>query len=147
MSDDLRSLVNAHHAFYEISPYNLILDEKPGSVPAMTRTIHAGFDVDIFGATPNNKFVTPGPDYALAYAELHKIIQNIGTHAGDSCSLELLSFPSRIVFVGRGHTEPQGMLRIRISHHRGIGLPSGLPEEQVLKEVEKQLKQLGMARQ
>jgi hypothetical protein len=147
MSKDLPSLVKEHRAFYQVSPYNLVLDEKPGSRPAMTRTIQAGFDVDIFGATPNNEFVTSGPDYTFAYAALRAIAENIGSHASDSCSLEVLSFPSRIVLGGPGNTEPQGMLRIRISHHRDIGQPSGLPEEQVLKEVEEQLKQLGMARQ
>lgn len=147
MSKDLPSLVKEHRAFYQVSPYNLVIDEKPGSRPAMTRTIQAGFDVDIFASTFNNQFAAAGPDYALAYAELHKIIENIGSHAGDSCSLEVLSFPSRIVLGGPGNTELQGMLKIRISHHHDIGQPSGLPEEQVLKEVEKQLKQLGMARQ
>ena len=38
------------------------------------------------------------------------------------------------------------MLRIRISHHRGLDRPADLPEQHVLKELEVQLQNLGVVR-
>ena len=53
MSKYLRTLVSEHHPFYEVSPYYLVLKENPGSPSAKTRTIQAGFDVDLFGVNTN----------------------------------------------------------------------------------------------
>ena len=64
-------LAREHHAFYEVQPYYVVINEKAGSRPA-TRSVRAGFDVDIYGVAPNNKLTFPGSDYALGYAELQK---------------------------------------------------------------------------
>ena len=146
MSKDLSSLVDAHHAFYEVSPYYIVLGEKPGSPSGKTRTIQAGFDVDIFGVNTNEEPMLPGPDYALSYAEIKRLVEAISRQTTDSCSLQVIAFPDRVTFGGPSHTEAEGMLRIRISHHRGLDQPYGLPEEQSLRELEKQLKQQGIAR-
>ena len=146
MPKDLRSLVNEHRAFYEVSPYYLVLKEKPGSLSASTRTIQAGFEVDIFGVNTNEEPLLPGPDYVLGFAELQRLAGEVARHTTDSCSLEVIAFPDRVALGGPSHTEPQGMLRIRISHHRGLDKPYGLPEERALRELETQLKQVGIAR-
>jgi hypothetical protein len=146
MSKDLRSLIDEHHAFYEVSPYYLVLKEKPGSLMPNTRTIQAGFDVDIFGMNTNEEPLLPGPDYLMGYAEVQRLAEEISRHTTDSCSLHVIAFPDRVALGGPSHTEPEGMLRVRISHHRGLDQPYGLAEEQALKELENQLKQLGIAR-
>ena len=38
MPDDIRSLIMEHHAFYEVSPYYVLLDERPVGLPATTRS-------------------------------------------------------------------------------------------------------------
>jgi hypothetical protein len=35
MSDNLRSRIKEHHAFYEVLPYYVLLEESHGSIPAM----------------------------------------------------------------------------------------------------------------
>ena len=35
MSDNLRSLIKEHHAFYEVLPYYLLLEERHGSSSAV----------------------------------------------------------------------------------------------------------------
>jgi len=146
MSEDLREVVSKHHAFYEVLPYCVVLEEIHGSPTAVTRTIQAGFDVDIYGRNLKNDLAMPGPDpdYALGYLELQQMTKEILPQAGGSCSLEVISFPSRVVLDARNHAV-EGILRIRISR-RDLGQPAGLAEQQALKEVENQLRGLGVAR-
>ncbi len=93
------------------------------------------------------KLVIPGPDpdYTLGYSELQKIAEELSRHATDSCSLEVLEFPATVFFDLRRHA-PEALLRIRISHCRGLNEPAGLPEQRALEELEKELKSLGIAR-
>ncbi|WP_157467608.1 hypothetical protein [Edaphobacter aggregans] len=149
MHKDLHELAKEYHAFYEVLPYNILLTEKHGSLPATNRTIQAGFDVDIYGLNPKKDLALPGPDpnYTLAYAELQKLAEKVShEQSKDFCCLEVMSFPSKIVLGGSSLAEAQGMLRIRISHHRGLDRPADLPEQHVLKELEVQLQNLGVVR-
>ena len=148
VSKDARGLVKEHHAFYEVLPYYVLLDEKHGSLPATNVRTQIGFDVDIYGLHPGKEMTPPGSDldYALSYAELQKIAEDVAHRTSDCCSLDLISFPSRIVLDARSNREARGMLRIRISPRRGLGQASGVAEEQVLKELEKQLHQVGLGR-
>ena len=146
MPGDIRDLVKAHQVFYEVCPYYLVIDETCGKLPARTQKIQAGFDVDIFGVNTDNESGLPGPDYALGYAELRAFALARSQHLNDSCSLEVIPFASRLVVDGRRHGEFGGMLRIRISHYRGVDQPAGPLEDQALKEVEKGLKELGVLR-
>jgi hypothetical protein len=88
----------------------------------------------------------PDPDYVLGYADLQEIAEEISHHTSGSCSLEVIPFPSRIVLGGLGHAQVEGMLRIRTSHSRGLHQPAGLPEQQALEKLEKQLLDLGLTR-
>jgi hypothetical protein len=149
MSKDVHELVKEYHAFYEVLPYNILLTEKHGSLPATNRTIQAGFDVDIYGLNPKKEMVPPGPDpnYKLGCAELQKIAEEVShQHSKEFCSLQVIPFPSSFVLGGSSRTEVQGMVRIRISHHRGLDRPADLPEQQALKELEAQLRDLGFVR-
>ena len=134
-----------HHAFYEVQPSYVVIGEKAGSLPS-NRSVHAGFDVDIYGVAPNNELRFPGSDYALGYAEVQKAAEEISRHTSEGCSLEVIPFPSSVVIGGTTHADVHGMLRIRILHYRGLDQPAGLPEEQALKKLENQLQKLGVAR-
>ena len=45
MSDDIRSWIKEHHAFYEVLPSYVVLEERPVGRPATTRRVQAGFDI------------------------------------------------------------------------------------------------------
>jgi hypothetical protein len=159
MSDNFRSLIKKYRAFYEVSPYYVVAEEKHGSpTDKSTRRIQAGFDVDVYGVNINNTLAVPGPDpeYRLGYDELRKIAQDIlQHHANDFSSIDVISFPEGAILNTRnqakgqasGRAKVNARLRIRISHRRGLEQPAGRPEEQLLKEVEKQLQGLGLTRQ
>jgi hypothetical protein len=75
MPDDIRSLIKEHHAFYEVLPYYVVLEERHGSLPATTRRVQAGFDIDIYGERIKNdepSWTPPPEKYGLACAELRK---------------------------------------------------------------------------
>jgi len=147
MSDNLRSVIQEHHAFYEVLPYYVVADDTNGGFPFTKRRVHAGFDVEIYGESPKKELVMPGPDpdYTCGYCELQKIAEELSRHTTDSCSLEVLEFPATIFFDLRRHT-PEALLRIRISHCRGLNEPAGLPEQRALEELEKELKRRSIAR-
>ena len=146
MPKDIGELVKEHHAFYEVMPYYLVVPENPGKLPTKTQTLKAGFDVDIYGVNTSKEPLFPGPDYALGYAEIRRFAEKIAQHTSDSCVLEVIAFPERITLGGSSHSQPQGMLRIRVSHHRGLDQPAGPAEERVVKELEAELQQLGVTR-
>lgn len=147
MSDNLRSLVKEHHAFYEVLPYYLLLAERHGSSSGVTRRVQAGFDVEIYGVNIKNEFKVPGPDphYALGYAQLQKIVEKVSHRVDHSCCLEVIPFHSTFVLDSRNQAV-EAMIRIRISHCRGVDQPAGLPEQHTLEEIENQLHGLGITR-
>ncbi len=146
MADNIISLVKEHHAFYEVSPYYVLLDERPVGLPATTRSIQAGFSVDVYGVRTEDTepAMPPRQEYALGYAELRKLAERVSQHASDSCSLEVISFSSTAIIDSRNHGQVEAMIRIQISHGRGLNQPAGLPEKQALEKVERELKSLGI---
>ena len=146
MSDDLRSLIKEHHAFYEVLPFYVLLENRHGSVPSTTRRVQAGFDIDIYGMSIKKELTFPGPDpeYVLGYSRLQKLAKELSHDS--SCSLEVIPFPSTAVLDLRNHGQVEGMLRIRISHWRGLDQPAGLPEQHALTTVETWLHGQGVAR-
>ena len=147
MADSFGSLVKEHHAFYEVSPDYVELEERPVGLPAKTRRVQAGFNVDVYGVrTEDNEPAMPPPhEYALGYAGLQKIAERVSQHSSDSCSLEVIPFPSVAIIDTRHQGKVEAIIRIRISHGRGLDQPAGPPEQRALEEVEKELKSLGIA--
>jgi hypothetical protein len=147
MADNISSLVQEHLAFYDVSPYYVFLDERPVGLPAVTRTVQAGFNVDVYGVrTEDDEPAMPPPqEYVLAYTELQKLAERVSQHASDSCSLEVIPFFSTAIIDSRNHGQVEAMIRIQISHERGLSQPAASPEQRALEEVERELKGLGIA--
>ncbi len=148
MPDDIRSLTEEHRAFYEVSPYYVVLEERPVGRPATSRRVHAGFCIDIYGErTKNDTSWTPPPEkYGLGYAELQRIAETVSQHATGSCSLEVIPSPATVVFDARDHGKMEATFRLMISHGRGLDQPAGLPEQRAIEEVARELKNMGFAR-
>src|SRR5208283_2833553 len=134
MADSIGSLVKEHHAFYEVSPYYVEIEEGPGGLPATTPRVHAGFNVDVYGVRTNDDEPEPPPleKYTLGYAELQMMAERVYQHTSDTCFLEVIPFPFAIVDGRDGKVE--AMIRLRISHLRGLDQPAGPPEQRALEE-------------
>ena len=146
MSEIPLPLVKKYRVFYEVLPYQVVIEEAHGSPAATRHIIQAGFDVDVHGLSNKDELELPPPgDYASGYALLKKIVDTVAQHASE-CSIEVIPFPSTVFSEARENFRSEAVIRIRISHHRGIDQPVGLPEQHALKELERQLQDLGMRR-
>ena len=143
MSENFRQLIQEHRPFYEVLPYNVVIEDAHGKAACTTRRIQAGFDIDIYGLKTSD-----GPDlsadYGHAYAILRKIVEEISSHTTNSCSIEVFSFGSTVFLDTRDGLRPEAMIRIRITHAGNLAQPVELPEQHVLEEVEDQLRDLGI---
>jgi len=144
MPDTIRQLIDEHHVYYEVLPYYVVVEERHGSPAATTRRIQAGFDVDIYGTRIENDPPWRSHNYQLGYEELQKLVQAPSHHSNNSSSVEVIASYSNIFFDNRNDFQAQAMLRIRVSHYRGLDQPAGPPEEEMLQQIENQLQQLGI---
>jgi len=143
MSENVCQVIQQRHAFYGVSPYYVVREERPNGAPAATRRIQAGFDIDVYGikSSPDPE---ASPDYVLAYTTLQKMVETVLLHTSDHCSIEVIPFFSTVILDTRRHLQPEDILRIRITHTRGLDQPAGASEERALKQIEEQLNVLGV---
>jgi hypothetical protein len=143
MAENVRELIEQYHPFYEVTQYYVEIEDRPHGATAARRRIQAGFDIDVYGITASLKR-EPYSDYVLACTALQKVVETVLHHTSDCCSIEVIPFPSTVILDARRHLQPEAMLRIRITHGRGLDQPAGASEERALKEIEEQLKVLGV---
>jgi hypothetical protein len=105
MPGDIRSLIQEHHACYEVSPYYVVLEQRPVGSAATTRRIQAGFDIDIYGerTTEDTSWTPPPEKYGLGYTELKRIAETVSQHVTGFCLLEVIALPSTVVFDIKDH--------------------------------------------
>jgi len=138
MSENIHELVEQHDAFYQVLPYYIVQEEPTHRT---TKRIQAGFDIDVYGMQASHE-QHPGRDYVLGYLALEKLVETILPHIGESCSVEVITFPSEVVFDAKRQFQEEGMLRIRIMH-KSLQ-PAGETEERALKEIKERLHDLGL---
>jgi len=144
MPDIIRELIKEHHAYYEVWPYYVVTDEGSGSPAGSTHRIQAGFDIDIYAARTEKELPFHSPKYELGYTELQKIATEVSRHTQDSCSLEVIPFPSTIFLDTKNDLRSQARLQIRISHWRGLNQPAAQAQERALQEIERELQARGI---
>ena len=142
--DSIRELIKRREAFYEVLPYHVVVEERlPGHV-VTTRRIQAGFDIDVYGDIAMSELGS-SPVRALGYAALQNIASATAGQSSDSCSIEVIAFDSTMILDSRRKFRPEGMLRIRITHSRGLDQPSGASEESARRAILRQLHELGVS--
>lgn len=143
MADSVHEVLEKHNICYEVLPFYVMQEETtPGHKPTAQK-LQAGFDVDIYGIKSNDE-PRPGRDYALVYTALQKLVNMIVPQTAESCSIDVIPFPSRVVFDTKKNFEQQGMLRIRIAHPR-LNEAAGEPEARAFEEVKARLQELGLS--
>lgn len=148
MSETLQQLSKRYAAFYEVSPGYVVLNDGPVGAPARIQRVQAGFNIDVYGIRPedNEPAMPPPEDYECAYAELQNIAERVSRHAAESCLLEVIPFRSVAIIDNRNRGKVEALVRITISHERGLDQPAGKAEQFALEELEKQLKALNIVR-
>ena len=141
---DVREVLEAHHVRYEVRPYYVVFDQRPANAPPKAQKVQAGFDVDLYGFLEKEQlplFHSEGARKVVKYFET--VAQQISSKVGNSCTIEVIPYADSIVLDTHQHLQPEVMLRIRISHDRGLDQPQGPAEEQALLAVRETLRQLG----
>ena len=140
---EVRRVIEDHQAFYEVTPYYVLFEERPPGGHPSSRRIQAGFDVDVFGIVKGPAPV-PSPEYELVYQALSRLADAIRPHTGDGCSIEVISLASTVVLDPKLHLQQEATLRITIAHSRGFGQPAGPAEERTLQKLQEELRALGV---
>src|SRR5258708_5364719 len=132
-----------HHLPYEVRPYYVILDRRPAGAPPIEQKVQAGFDVDLYGALEKAQlplYRSEGARMVVNYFEA--VAQEIQSKAGQHCTIEVIPYEDSLVLDTHERFRPQVMLRIRISHARGLDQPEGPSEEQALEAMRETLHRL-----
>jgi hypothetical protein len=143
-----RELFLRHHTRYEVSPYYVVLDVRTFGVPAIHRRVQAGFDIELHA----NGF-DRASTIALQDGELQTSLNDleaacrvaIGQAAADS-NIEIIPADATLILDVKNHMEPEALVRIRITHGRGLGQPAGAREEKAVAAVAGSLESLGVKR-
>jgi hypothetical protein len=61
---EVRRVIEDHQAFYEVTPYYVLFEERPPGGHPSSRRIQAGFDIDIFGIV-SGPAPEPSPEYEV----------------------------------------------------------------------------------
>jgi len=145
MAKNVRDLLEEHQTFYEVMPYQIVLEEAHGTPAARIRRIQAGFDVDVYGTKGIEDPALPvlSTGYAPTCASLLELVKTISCAGG--CFIDVIPFGSTVFLNTKNHLDPQAMLRLRITHCRGLEQPAGLPEQRALEEIQEALRNMGVA--
>jgi hypothetical protein len=135
-----------HNARYEVRPHFDMLQIFPVGAPAIGKRVQTGFDVDVFGTLLGNEHL---PIYRIEGARMvsdyfGEVAHDIQSRIGQCCSIEIATYDDLIVVNTKDDFRPEGMLRIRIGHSRGMDQPEGPPEEQALEAVRQVLRELAV---
>lgn len=143
--ETVRELIKRRQAFFEVSPYHILHEQRIPRQPNTARRIHAGFDISVYGIVEGFYDPAQVDDSALGYAALRDIAASATALAEGACTAELLRLDSTIVIDTKRHFQPEAKLGIRVTHSRGLHQPVGAVEEQMVKAIVNQLQALGVA--
>jgi len=140
---DVRTVIELRQVFYEVSPYYVMVDYPPVENGPAARMVMAGFDVDVFGLKASDE-AQPSVDYELLHSTLQEVRAKVAPRTTDACYLEVIAYDSTVYFDAKHKFREETLLRIRITHQRGLDRPANKAEESALHNLEMELRQLGI---
>lgn len=144
MVDNVREVLKHHHSSYEVTPFYVFIDERPVGAKPISKTVKAGFDIDVFSEKDPDE-VHPSPEYERVYEALQRMTEAIAQDRIDSCFVEVVRFNSTVYVDPKRRFQSKTLLRIRVGHGRGLEQPASTPEERAVKKLQELLDQLGIS--
>jgi hypothetical protein len=142
---DLQGVLQRHHVHYEVHPYDVVVERRPAHAAAVDQRVRAGFDVDLFGTVDKMQFPRFHTDEGHAIVHyLKTFVEEIQAKVGHECTIEVIPYADSLVLDTQEHLQPEAMVRIRISHSRGLDQSEGPAEEQALQAIRERLQELGI---
>jgi hypothetical protein len=141
-----RQIFIRHSARYEVSPYFVELDARTFGVPPSHRRIQAGFDVDLYGNGSGSALSFGNGEPRATLIELCTACRNVIAPASEYCRIEIIPSEATLILNVKSSFEPEALVRIRITHLRGLDQAAGASEERGLADVRGRLESLGVKR-
>ena len=140
---DVRGVLDRHHVRYEVHPYYVVVERRPPGGPTVDQRVKAGFDVDIFGTVDEMQLPRFHSEEGRSVVEYFETVaREVQSKIGQHCTIEVIPDVDSLVLDTHDHLQPEVMLRIRISHDRGLDQPEGPSEEQALNAIRETLHEL-----
>ncbi len=140
---DVREVLRRHQVRYEVHPYYVVLDQHPVHGPSTEQRVQAGFDVDLYGVLDTWQLPLGHSEEAqLVVSYFESVAREVQSKAGHQTTVEVITDPESLSLDAHEHFRPEAMLRIRISHFRGMDQPHGPSEEQALAAIRETLHEL-----
>lgn len=142
---DAHALLEQYRVRYEVHPYYVVWEQRPGGASPLVQRIRAGFDIDLSGTV--DKMELPdlhSEEYGTVVRYFQEVAREVQSNIGRLCTVGVVSYRDSLVLETREHLQPKAMLTIRISHCRSLDQPAGPAEEQALNAVLKRLNGLGV---
>jgi hypothetical protein len=143
MSGDVRQIFEAHHCYFETSPYYVDIKGNLAGDVLNVRRVQTGFDLDIYGVKIGRQ-PDPPAEYWLVYNRLKEVADGVRHEYNQTCSLEVVPFGSALVLDTGHHLQPRLLLRIRVIQSAGIDAHADAAAQQALNTLEAQLGALGV---
>ena len=147
MTSDIRNLIGQHHVTYEVLPYYVVVDIHQKDAPTVNRKVQAGFDIDLYGTGVVNKDLSlssDGAQVSLTVRDLQEVAESVKPHHVDTQLIEVIPFETTLYLSPSHHLQPEALVRIRITHSRGLDQPAGPLETQTVNAIERRIQALGV---
>jgi hypothetical protein len=144
--NEARELLERHHARYEVSSYYVLLDVRTQGTPPVQQRIHAGFDVDLYATGSGHEPLLSKDVFRTTIHDLCAAFREVLAPANGAHNIEIIPFETSVVLNVEHQLDPEALVRIRITHTRGLDQPAGEIEEKTLNDVIALLHTLGVRR-
>jgi hypothetical protein len=144
--NEARELLERHHARYEVSSYYVLLDVRKPGTPAVQQRIRAGFDVDLYATGSGHEPLLSKGEFRTTIHDLCAAFREVLAPANGAHNIEIIPFETSVVLNVEHHLDPEALVRIRITHTRGLDQPAGELEQKTLDDVIGLLHTLGVRR-
>jgi hypothetical protein len=145
MADDIRDLIAKHSLTYEVLPYYVEVDVHHKDAPTTYQKVQAGFDIDLYGVGVGKdlNLSSGAGQLSLTIHDLQQIAEAVKPHQVSTQLIEVIPFETNLYLSPNHNLQPEALVRIRITHLRGLDQPSGPLEAQTVNAIERQIQVLG----
>jgi hypothetical protein len=132
---------------HQVSPYYILLDERPLGAPPIQRRVQRGFDVDLYGSPINGDLHRDDELSRSTLEDLIAVAKQVVPQSTNDSDVEVIPIDDALVMNPSKHFKGEAMLRIRISYSGALDQPAGPHEEAVVHAVIEKLEALRAAKQ
>ena len=142
-SKELQLTLEAHNAFYQVSPHYVVVDHRQGT----SERVQNGFDVLVYGVKTDHddSFLPPPRTYAQAYQGIRQIAEQVARETSHCSVVDATPLPATVVLNPRDGAKVTGVVVVRIVR-RDVNEPAGPEEARALEALERAFKAIGLAR-